>query len=51
MSGNIIYKNLGSEVKEDSFYVYVIDGIYYVFVAILIKIDFVDDEFLIFIGN
>lgn len=51
MSGNIIYKNLGSEVIEDSFYVYVIDGIYYVLVAILIKIDFVDDEFLIFIGN
>lgn len=51
MSGNIIYKNSGSEATEDSFYVYVTDGIHHVPVAIPIKIDPVDDEPPIFIGN
>ena len=51
MSGNIIYKNLGSEVTEDSFNVYVTDGIHHVPVVVRIKIDPVDDEPPTFVGD
>lgn len=51
VSGNIIYKNLGSEATKDSFNVYVTDGIHHVPVVIPIKIDPVDDEPPTFVGD